>query len=95
MRGYVGLFVTDDGPLELVAGEFLLFQIMIRQGMEETGGLAEPFTPRSRARWTEVLPFELTDPRYGVLGVSPKRLIEIESIISLRIQHSETRRVCS
>lgn len=74
------ILVPDGGPLELM-GELLLF---LRNGRarewKKPAIWPEPVRPRAPEA-LKYFRFELTDLKYGVLGVSPERLGQIEKII--------------
>ena len=75
------ILVPNGGPLELV-GELLLF---LRNGKagdwKKPAVWPEPLLPGKAPEALKYFRFELADLKYGVLGVSPERLDQIEKII--------------
>jgi hypothetical protein len=86
------VLVRDDGPLEMV-GELLLFLRNDRaREWRKPAVWPEPLQSGIAPEGLKYFSYELTDLRYGVLGVSSKRLIEIERIIKSRNSTSRSNK---
>jgi len=78
------VLVPDRGPLELV-GELLLFLRNDKASeWRKPAVWPEPLRPGVAPEGLKYFSYEFAHLRYGALGVSPKRLIEIERIIKSR-----------
>jgi hypothetical protein len=78
------VFVPEGGPPEL-AGELLLFLKNDKaRGWRKPAVWPEPLRPGVAPEGLKYFRYELADLRHGVLGVSSRRLIEIQKIIKLR-----------
>jgi len=75
------LFVPGHRPLELV-GELLLF-LKNNKAKEWRKPVIwpEPLRPGVASEALKYFRYELAHPQYGVLGISPGRLVEVERII--------------
>ena len=83
------VFVPKGGPPEL-DGELLLFLKNDKAGeWRKPAVWPEPLRSGTALEGLKYFRYELADFKYGVLGVSPKRLIEIRKIIDA--QHSLPR----
>jgi hypothetical protein len=78
------VFVPEGGPPEL-AGELLLFLKNDKaRGWKNPAVWPEPLRPGVAPEGLKYFRYELADLRHGVLGVSTRRLIEIQKIIKPR-----------
>lgn len=89
------VFVPRGGPPELV-GDLLLFLKNGKAGEWRKPAIwSEPLRAGTAPEGLKYFRYELADVKYGVLGVSQKRLIEIRKIIDAQHSYRDPTKPCS